>query len=779
MIEIEKALAKSSGIKLLNHNKNVSIASVHIAKNILKIDDDEIIENIRLSGLLHDIGKLTGKFQELLLKNKKTISNNKFRHNEIGWAFLFKYLNLPSKIKKYVINNVYWHHGISNKLSKHTSDEILNSNVINDDTIEEMKAIVIELLDESYIKENENTAKSPAYYIHNNDDIYDEYNEIFTLIHICVISADRIVSKLEIKYNNFDLNNVEHLKDLDTHIKLNINKDNSFKLTNFPYGNENIDRWNKQNEIVEHCGKTTIIKAPAGFGKTLIGMIWASKNNRKTIVVCPRNVVAKSNYNSIINELKAFNITNVNVELYLTGEVIKRNHNKEGEFNSDIIVTNIDNFELPTYKDNISSRLHTIMSANVIFDEYHEFVSSLPLFGNFINIMRVRHRYCDTKTLLLSATPVDIKYLWDGDENNKTTILPNNDNHYNASHNEKYIIRVTDGFNYDVSGSDIIICNSISEAQLMKHRVNSNTLFHSQFTSDKKDSVYDYILNNYDKYSDNSENKDTVVSSLITQASLDVSFHKLYDSLLSPEASLQRLGRCNRFNNFNNKSIYTLFKLKDRHNTNNDSQAELSVLNNFYTKELSDAWFDEMKKYNGMELTLNDIYKIYNDHVNKFHKKRREHYNKMYFNSLSSLSYIYPYKFLKEKDDDVISAGANKLRSVGSETFFIVKSHNNNEYIGPFTTPIYRSYNKDFNEENESKTLHRIKQAIKAIVKSGVDRFDYDELTRTKQRFEKLSLEDLRKYGKKSNTPYIRFDKVYHPEYGVINKNLLNEIENL
>ncbi|MFW6272244.1 MAG: DEAD/DEAH box helicase [bacterium] len=547
---------------------------------------------------------------------------------------------------------------------------------------------------------------------------------------------------------------------------------------NFPYGDENLHRLQKQIDIVNNCGKSTIIKAPAGFGKTLIGMIWLSKDNRKTIIVCPRNVVAKSNYRSIISELKAFGIDNVKVELFLTGEVVEKNHNDDGEFNSDIIITNIDNFESPTYKDNISSRLFTIMSANVIFDEYHEFVSGLPLFGNFVNIMRARHRYCDSKTMLLSATPVDINYFWDGDEDNKTVILPDENNHYSASHDSKYIIRVTDDYNYDVKGSDITICNSISEAQFIKHKINAKTLFHSELTSEKRASVYDYIMDNYDKFSDQFENKESVVSSLITQASLDVSFHKLYESVLSPETSLQRLGRCNRFNSFIEKSIYTIFKLKDRNGRNCYSQSEKSVLENFYTQELSDAWYDEMKAYDGQELTLDEIYKIYNNHVKKYSRKRKALFNKMFLGSLTYLTNLYPYKFTTEKDDDVISAGSNKLRSVGSETFFIVRLHgSDDQYVGPFTTSIYHSYENDFNEDGS--TLHRMKQAIKAIVNSGDDRFDYQELTKTKKRFERLSLDGLRKYGKKSNTPYIRFDKVYHPEYGVISENLLNMIQSI
>ncbi|MFW6272245.1 MAG: CRISPR-associated endonuclease Cas3'' [bacterium] len=206
MIDIKEALAKSIGIKLLNHNRNVSIASEFIARKILKIKDEELIRIIKLAALLHDIGKLTEMFQELLLNSKKSNKTNKFRHNEIAWAFLYKYLNLPTRIKKMVINNIYWHHGISNKLSAYTSDEILNSDVVTDDTIEAMNAIVVKLLDASYIKENINTAKTPAYYIIDQDDMYDDYNEIFAIVHTCVISADKTVSELETKMNNIDLN---------------------------------------------------------------------------------------------------------------------------------------------------------------------------------------------------------------------------------------------------------------------------------------------------------------------------------------------------------------------------------------------------------------------------------------------------------------------------------------------------------------------------------------------------------------------------------------------
>lgn len=78
----------------------MSIFASEIANKIL-IDDNNIKEIVRISSLLHDIGKICEDFQKLL-KNIKKESKSKYRHNEVGWAFLSKYLNLNNKeIQKY------------------------------------------------------------------------------------------------------------------------------------------------------------------------------------------------------------------------------------------------------------------------------------------------------------------------------------------------------------------------------------------------------------------------------------------------------------------------------------------------------------------------------------------------------------------------------------------------------------------------------------------------------------------------------------------------------
>ena len=92
-----KFLAKSNGLELNIHSQIVSETALQLFN---KISNEEIINRykgiVMFSSLLHDIGKLTINFQKFL-KNDIKKPTLKFRHNEIGWAFLSKYLKYKSK----------------------------------------------------------------------------------------------------------------------------------------------------------------------------------------------------------------------------------------------------------------------------------------------------------------------------------------------------------------------------------------------------------------------------------------------------------------------------------------------------------------------------------------------------------------------------------------------------------------------------------------------------------------------------------------------------------
>ena len=75
---------------------------------------------------------------------------------------------------------------------------------------------------------------------------------------------------------------------------------------------------------------------------------------------------------------------------------------------------------------------------------------------------------------------------------------------------------------------------------------------------------------------------------------------------------------------------------------------------------------------------------------------------------------------------------------------------------------------KDFDEDE--KTLGRMIKAMKSIRDMRDERYDYTDL------IEEWDINVLRDAAKESTTPYVRFDVVYHPEYGVIKKSILNQI---
>ena len=777
---IKNALAKSIGVNLIKHNNNVAILSKHIAEKYLGIKDDELISLIYTSGLLHDIGKIYYDYQELLKNGKKT--NQRFRHNEIGGAFIYKYINYNSLGLNYfnndiillISNSVYWHHGISNKMSQYFIDEIINE--ISSDDIELLKEILVELLGQNSVLDEPRGGmqKTPRYYVVEGVENSLEFNQKLNIIRTCVISADRIVSSLEEENVELLLHITNINSMVDCILSDKIFKQQSHQINYNNFKGVDISRYEKQQEIVNCCDNTTIINAPAGFGKTIVGILWGITNNRKVIWVLPRNEVSRSIYKSIVDDVKLLGL-NLTVELYLTGNTIERNYETTQEFSSDIIVTNIDNFLVSSYSDKLADRLFLINSANVIFDEYHEFVSSDAYFSCFINIMKSRHRNTTSNTLLLSATPYDITHLWDN-KSKKTKILPKSGGHYHAIHQYKYSIIVTENFKHEDNPNEITAVNSIFESQLLKKNAKNSELVHSGFNDESIRIKMDRLLFDFGKYNKN-EKIYGLIGALMVRASLDISFKNLNCSVTSPQDDVQKIGRCNRFGENDNNSKITFLKLPDSNGKRKYSQSESSVVDMLYDNKLLDKWFEVLKQYNNKQLTLDEIYVIFNKFNIDNDVEIKKLINNKHIYSLSLLSEnAYPYKFFSKKNDNIITAGSNKLRTCGNEIFFIVRSFDNlDEYIGVFSTHIYKSFIDDFNE-NEDTIKGKLLGSMKKIMTGDNPlNLDYSEILE-KKKTGKITIDEIRKYAKKSNSPYIRYDVIYHPTFGLIKENHKNKL---
>lgn len=742
-------IAKSNGLTLKDHSLIVSECanklcdSLNLTTNIR----DNYTQVIELSSKLHDIGKCTKNFQRFL-KGELQKPNLKFRHNEYGWAFLSKYLSDEIPYKHLILNIVYWHHGISNQLCKHTDSEILET--IDGESKENMLSYLIDIVGVEYINDIEylDSITTPLFYPKN--DLGKQELPILQLLRSIVITADRISSNL-LSLDEIDDALVKSYFEPKT--KANIGK-SRFEGTN---------RFSEQMDIVNSIHGTTILKAPAGFGKTIVGLSWALKHDKKIIWVAPRNTIAESLYMSINNELENLNVT-TSIQLVLTNEIKKTNDDTLGMYDAQIIITNIDSFLAPSFKNDSMDNSALLFGATLVFDEFHELVSDAPLMSLFVNVMRIRHRLLvDSNTLLLSATPIKCEQLWDG-LNNKTLVLPNNETHYKAIHNEKYLINVVNEKPEILANTNsLVIMNTIKSAQNEKIAGDYRLLLHSDFTDEKRESNFNELSLNYGKDSDINNNKPNVIGTHIIQASLDISCNNLCENVLSPESTLQRIGRCNRFGDYKGISNFTIVKELISNGNNNLIKGENSIKNILYSRNLSDTWFDFISVYNGKELTLDELYVIYNDFSTKMSKEISSYVRSCFDNSSKNLSNIYPIKFNVKSKKAYLTAGSNKLRSVNNEIFFIIEhKERKGEWVGPFTKEVLTDIDILFRED--SNVLNRMLKTMKKLRDSNDDRFEFNDIIDNKY----ITIDGIRRLAKKSNTPYIVYDRVYDEELGIV-----------
>lgn len=749
----KKFLAKSSGVTIQDHSTIIEKTALLLLWEISKDYDtyNRFKHAVKYSALLHDIGKLTTKFQKFMY-GKLRKPSLKYRHNENGWAFLSAHLadNFPNR--DIILNITYWHHGTSNAPCKHTDTKILSE--LSPECLSNMLSYLTEVVGEDNIKTYDEFTHNSVY----TPRFYDSTNTVSHNLNFCrsiTITADRLASDMEI---------------LDESLIAE-------KVTNYFKGNDNVSivktkfdgskRFEEQKQIVESSliDDTTILKAPAGYGKTIMAVMWAIKQREKALMVVPRNTIARSLYISVLEELKNLNI-DISVQLILTGEIKKTNRPDLGLYECDIVITNIDNFLVPDFKNDRMDSSSLILRSNVIFDEYHELVTDARLFSLFISIMKIRHNLCKTKTLLLSATPIEIQHLWDTNvNNNNTLILPSPEKHYSAVHNKKYLLKTTDK-THKIEGNtrSLFIKNTIPSAQKEKRRGEYDLLLHGQFTEERKISDLNKLITNYGKYSDKSTNKPNIIGTHILQASLDVSFNHLYEHVLSNQTTLQRIGRCDRWGDLDGQSTITIIKEAPNSTNKKEIQGDNKIKEVLYSRNLSDAWFDFISEKNGEELSLDELYVLYNQFTKKYSAAIKKYVKDTYDTSLKNLDAVYPIKYDdKQKKSDIIIAGSNKLRSGNAiEIFYIVKHKDTGEWVGVFSKKIFGSFGDEF--EECSNIANRQIKTMKKLIHANDTRFMYNDIIDNKR----INIDGIRDKAKFSNSPYIVYNLVYDEELGIV-----------
>jgi len=188
--------------------------------------------------------------------------------------------------------------------------------------------------------------------------------------------------------------------------------------------------------------------------------------------------------------------------------------------------------------------------------------------------------------------------------------------------------------------------------------------------------------------------------------------------------------------------------------------------------------------YNGNEITLDQMYEIYNDFKKKFSSEETRVVVSSLDASTEYLSKIHPNKKHKGSflSNEVFHADGNKIRKNGVGIFFICR-HVNGGYSDAFSKSIYEGkFAEAFDEDNDSEK--RMKKVIIDLYESNDPRFDFSEI------YKKMNVDNsteenkgsklvdkpyLQLAAKFSNTPYYADNYLYHPDFGYIRKNILNQ----
>lgn len=728
-------ISNKNGQDLVKHLMGVSKMSVLISTKYGLSDKN--IERCRIAGLLHDIGKAIEEFQSHM-QNCSIINIEDLErlHHDCSWEFISG-LNIDPYIK----NIVLWHHG---KTILSSGDEI--NRTLSESDIEKIQDVYNQL--NLNFEDCDSTDPPPYIWSVNGVNGKGKYpkngrmtdsncNAVLFLLRSIVIFSDHLISKMSIdelnkflEDENYSLN--EHKIDVEYSIPKHYNKERIEKQLNI------------SKEVLNN--KITIIPATAGFGKTVIGLLSTILVKKRCYWVCPRNIVAENVYETLKNEIEAFGC-NISMELYLTSERKKCTDESLSPFSSDIVITNIDNFVRPMVDYNVLDNLGNILDSTVIFDEFHEFANESPLFASFINFMRMRTMLNnETKTILLSATPSFISELWGNVGTYKVECGE-------TVHNKNFKVSFVKNYPNSLPKDGIVITNSLTEAQGAYQRYKGDILLHSYFIKKHK-------MNNIEKlYKSNGKNgtyDKSVTSAPIVQASLDVSFSYMVDTILSPESTIQRLGRLDRWG----KKLLPCEAIF----VSSNSKSNKSSIDMLYENNLNEKWCSCIEEYvrTHSEATLKNFYELYEKFNNDNRSYIIRYLEEQFYNGESEFSeYCYPRKYIISSKSKKVGNG--NLRNPTGSFNYIVKQD------GKWLNEVF-SCDKNEIERIVINENFRIAKAMKELNELG---FNYQK------RFIKYIkdshtsvLAKLKKMCKDPNLPLPCFEYTYSDELGLIKKDI-------
>jgi len=797
------AKSKVNGeIRLTEHSIAVINVSAYLFKKIIKKeinfndfrneDIDKFYQELILTAALHDIGKCSKKFQEKLnnfnltedgnyIPKTKKETKQFIPHNVSGWAYLEYYCkNISDTIK----NNILYHHTVDPVFGKMTVLDIISDDDManSKDTYDSFYNFIIRYCNDKYglncnigIKGDYDNADKmidtvPLYrQIKANSPLFytmmDNASK-YLIIRAIIVFADRFVSG---HYDKIVSMCNDDNSFFDEEIKgkiINSSKkwiDNVNELKN-EFGNSvyDVERLAEQNRLLEDIERhpNNIVSASAGFGKTLVGLRWILRNKKKAIWVVPRNVIADGTYRSICNERDKIGYTenNLSVGLLIAGQWVK------GSIDSDIIVTNIDNFLSMMIKNCMVDDLIKEIGCNIIFDEYHEFLSDQELFAGFVELVYTRCKFTNSKTLLLSATPLRFDKVFFNDGGININFLKAKS--YNGDMKVKVNFLNIANTNHllSVKQDSFVICNTVKQSQELFRLLGNNNdiLIHSRFPSARRNKIEDNIYSYHGKNS-NVDKRNCVIGTNIIGVGLDISAKNIYDFVITPENTIQRgCGRGGRFGEkeYNNEIIYNVCNLIDE-------RGNRLLINSQINSSLHEKWLKVLKSLDGMMVTKDELYTLYDRFYIENKKEVIQLWKHFLDESSSKLMNLRPYKsFTKDKDGTKKKlSDKQSYRGDGCSIYVVVQDSN-----GTYSKPIIINRNYLCKEEFSLKSLKNKKKYFERCIK----------LKDNKYKAKNTSLvdrEEMFRQALNEDTPLLLEFSTYDDIYG-LSLNVLNKRQN-
>lgn len=686
-------LAKSDGTTLQDHSKLTEDRCAAIATDLIAdevsiagVSREQIIEACRIAGRYHDIGKALPYFQTYLAKtmdntddptsdmvdgsNEAGAEVTALRfHNEYSWltlalipSILDEY-GFPPVLREAILNAVYWHHGAAQDFDD--SPSLLNAKdeggnfIFSFEPICDYLGIPVpepesyaEQVVPSYASINERHTTLTRHTVE-----LVELNALIAFVRMVLIRGDREASgRRYANESHYKIVSAEHLAVPE-----------SYKA-----------RFATQKTIIAAANRVTnMLAAPAGFGKTLVGMAWALQYGRPVMWVCPRNVVIDAVYDGL-KDLDRLMSLNLHVSKVYGGN--ETSFGTASTKSPRIIVTNIDAITQPMASQRLADVQYEMFRAVMVFDEYHEIPQDMSaMYAAYSMLAYARGAITKAPQMFLSATPVKLEKQHSLDPST-VAVLPGENQHFAPQHDKVYHVYVVSEMP-DRKDNQIRIFNVVDDAQKYCDIEASDVCIHSKYTAEDRADKMGKIYASYGKGA--TGDKFAVCSGPILRASADISFRSMAIMCSSPNNDIQCIGRCDRFGEYDEAELYLVVP----DNINSMKQkANKTYIEKQYDLHLYGLWTEFVKKHFHGDMTLTQIYALLDQFNKETAIQQQKYADRLFRNGVQVLAEkCHPRRPSYNTKTTFSKTAHGTIRNPDPSMKYIVLGENQDEWYGPFS----------------------------------------------------------------------------------------------